>query len=194
MKTYIIPAVRLLIVLTLVTGAAYPLALTIFGYAVFATQAHGSIILRDGKAVGSSLIGQTFTSPAYFHSRPSAIEYNPLPSSGTNFGPTSAALRDSVAARRIRFAEENGLLQTSAVPAEMLFASGSGLDPHISPESAMMQAARIGRARHMAEGQIIGLVIKETEQPDLGLLGQPRVNVLRLNCALDDMTHRQGGR
>jgi potassium-transporting ATPase KdpC subunit len=194
MKTYILPAIRLLLVLTVVTGVAYPLAMTLFASALFNQQASGSVIIQNGSAVGSALIGQSFSSPVYFHSRPSAIGYNPLPSSGSNFGPTSKALQDSTAVYRTRFRTENNLAGTDAVPKDMLSMSGSGLDPHISPEAALMQIDRIARARGFSaqqQAELVALVHHYSEGPEFGFLGEPRVNVLRLNLALDALAPAQ---
>jgi potassium-transporting ATPase KdpC subunit len=194
MKVYIIPALRLLLVLTIVTGIAYPLAMTLFAYAAGDRQAHGSFVEHNGTIVGSSLIGQKFSRPDYFHSRPSAVDYQPLPSSGTNFGPTSAAMRDSAGIRRKQFAADNFLKEDIVVPKEMLFASGSGLDPHISPEAARLQVERIARARGFDERTrtaLIALIDRTIEPPEVGFLGQSRINVLRLNLALDGMQNRE---
>jgi len=193
MKAYILPALRLLLVLTIVTGIAYPLAMTLFAYAACPRQAHGSFVELNGTIVGSSLIGQKFSRPDYFHSRPSAIEYQPLPSSGTNFGPTSAAMRDSAVIRRTQFAADNFLKEDVSVPKEMLFASGSGLDPHISPEAARLQVERVARARGFDERTrtaLIALIDRTVESPEFGFLGQSRIDVLRLNLALDGMQKR----
>ena len=175
MKTYILPAVRLLGVLTLITGLAYPLVMTLFAFVACNTQANGSIVTHDGTAVGSALIGQKFSSPKYFHSRPSAIGYNPLPSSGSNFGPTSKALRDSTAMYRKQFAIENGVPAMTVIPKEMISTSGSGLDPHISPESAALQMHRVGRARAFDAQQMTALALlvdRMTEGPEFGFLGE----------------------
>ena len=190
MKTYIIPALRMLLVLTAITGIAYPLAMTLFANVTFKNHANGSIIEHHGKQIGSSLIGQNFSSPKYFHSRPSAIAYNPLPSSGSNFGPTSKALQDSTSMYKKQFTVDNDVQTNIAIPKEMISMSGSGLDPHISPESAILQVRRILQARGLDEHQnqaIVALINQLTEMPEFGFLGQPRVNVLRLNIALDDL-------
>jgi potassium-transporting ATPase KdpC subunit len=190
MKTYILPAVRMLVVLSLVTGIAYPLAMTLFASVAFQDKANGSIVEHRGSAVGSTLIGQNFSSQKYFHTRPSAIAYNPLPSSGSNFGPTSKALKDSTAMYKKQFATDNNIQGGSTVPKEMISMSGSGLDPHISPEAGMLQVDRIARARGFSEQQhaaLVALVNHLTEGPEFGFLGQARVNVLRLNLALEEM-------
>ena len=190
MKTYLLPAVRLLAALSLITGVAYPLAMTFFASAVFNGQANGSMIEHNGETIGSSLIGQKFTSPAYFHSRPSAVDYNPLPSSGSNLGPTSTALRDSARARRRAFAAENNLHPHTLVPQEMCFTSGSGLDPDISPRAASLQVERIARTRGYTMDQsnaLANLVNRSVDYPVWGFLGEARINVLRLNIAMDDL-------
>jgi K+-transporting ATPase ATPase C chain len=181
-------ALRMLVVLTILTGVIYPLVVTVVAQVVFPAQANGSLEARDGVVIGSSLIGQNMNAdPRYFWSRPSAIGYNPLPSSGSNLGPTSATLAQSVAERAAAFREANGLPEDAAVPTEMLFASGSGLDPHISPEAARLQVARVAAARGLEVEQVNRLVDTAIEAPQLGFLGQPRVNVLLLNLALDGL-------
>jgi potassium-transporting ATPase KdpC subunit len=181
-------ALRMLIVLTILTGVIYPLVVTLASQVLFSAQATGSLITRDGVVVGSSLIGQdTNGNPGYFWSRPSTIGYSPLPSSGSNLGPTSAALAQTVAERAAAFRVANGLPEDAIVPTEMLFASGSGLDPHISPEAARLQAARVAAARGLTVEQVNVLVDDTIEAPQLGFLGQPRVNVLLLNLAVDNL-------
>jgi potassium-transporting ATPase KdpC subunit len=176
-------------VLTLITGVVYPLAMTLLASVAFNHQASGSFIVYKGAPVGSELIGQKFSSPMYFHSRPSAIDYNPLPSSGSNFGPTSKAMQDSIAMYKKQFAMQNDLQAPITFPKEMVSMSASGLDPHISPEAALMQVGRIARVRAFSEQKkaaLAALVNRLTEAPEFGFLGQPRVNVLRLNIALDE--------
>jgi potassium-transporting ATPase KdpC subunit len=190
MKMYILPAVRLLLVLTLITGLAYPLVMTLFAVVACNDQANGSIITHNGIKIGSSLIGQDFPDPKYFHSRPSAIGYNPLPSSGSNFGPTSKAWQDSTLKYKTQFTADNGVHNTTAIPKEMISMSGSGLDPHISPEAAVMQVYRIAHARGFTLERTTALALlvdRMTEGPEFGFLGEPRINVLLLNCALDGM-------
>jgi potassium-transporting ATPase KdpC subunit len=188
MKAYIFPALRLLLVMTVFTGIVYPVAMTFFSLAVFPYQARGSMIRKNGVIIGSELIGQKFMSDKYFSSRPSGIEYNPMPSCGTNWGPTDRRLADSVSARRKRFIENNFLPAGAEVPKEMLFASASGVDPHISPDAALMQTARISRVRGLdsVQGmQVRTLVQQYIEPPQWNVFGQERVNVLKLNLALD---------
>jgi|WetSurMetagenome_2_1015567.scaffolds.fasta_scaffold14033_2 potassium-transporting ATPase KdpC subunit len=179
-------ALRLLLIMTVLTGIVYPLIITGIGQIVFSRQANGSIITVDGKIIGSELVGQKFVSNRYFWSRPSAIDYNPMPSGATNFGPTSAALRDAVQERREQFRNLGG----SAVPADMLFASASGIDPHISLEAARLQINRIANARGFRAKQkekIAELVEGFIERPQVSIFGEPRVNVLLLNVALDQV-------
>lgn len=181
-------ALRMIAVMTLVTGIAYPLLVTACARLFLSDKAGGSLITRDGKMVGSELIGQKFTSDKYFWSRPSAIEYNPMPSSGTNLGPTSKTLLDAVNDR------SNALLAGAGAntepPADLLFASGSGLDPHISPQAAAFQVGRISAVRQLdaaKQNTLLLLIEKSTEQPTFGLFGEPRVNVLKLNLAVDSV-------
>jgi K+-transporting ATPase ATPase C chain len=187
MKSILI-AVRMLVVLTIITGVIYPLFVTLAAQVIFPAQANGSLQTRDGVAIGSTLIGQDMNGdPRYFWTRPSAINYSPLPSSGTNLGPTSATLAAAIAERASAFRIAHNLPDDAAVPAEMLFASGSGLDPHISPEAARLQVERVATARGLSVEQVNALVDQYTEAPQLGFLGQPRVNVLLLNLALDGL-------
>jgi K+-transporting ATPase ATPase C chain len=177
-------AIKFIMFMTVLTGIAYPLLITGVGRLFFAHQAEGSLIIEKGRVLGSELIAQKFTDPRYFWPRPSAIDYDPLPSGGSNSGPTSASLRDSIMVRRSRFAAAYG----TPVPADLLCASGSGLDPHISPEAAHYQLERVASARQLDKAQrtaLLSLINKCAEAPTIGILGQPRVNVLRLNLALD---------
>ncbi len=192
MTAYLRPALVLLGVFSLLTGAAYPLAVTGVAQAVFPSQANGSAIVKNGAVVGSTLIGQSFTSERHFHGRPSATSaadpqdpsktvdspYNAANSTGSNLGPSSATLK---AAITDRVAALGGGVQ----PADLVTASGSGLDPHISPEGALAQIGRIAKATGRPEEQIRQLVQVHTEPRLLGILGEPRVNVLALNLALD---------
>ncbi|MEW5797829.1 MAG: potassium-transporting ATPase subunit KdpC [Bacteroidota bacterium] len=189
MKSYILPAVRVLFVFTLLTGIIYPVTMTLLSLVIFPHQANGSMIENDGKIIGSELIGQSFESEKYFHSRPSAIHYNPIPSGGTNWGPTDKRMADSVKARRERYIERNNLPAGTKVPNEILFASSSGVDPHIPPEAALMQVHRISRARGLDTGSIKILVERFIEPEQFGLFGDPRVNVVILNLALDEELH-----
>ena len=181
------PALILFVILSVVTGLLYPLAVTGVAQAVFSHQANGSLITQNGRVVGSELIGQSFTAPGHFWGRPSAtapMPYNAAASGGSNQGPTNPALVDAVKARieSLRAADPGN---TRAVPIDLVTASASGLDPHISPAAADYQAARVAKARGLPLAQVQTLVQQHTEAPWLGLLGEPRVNVLALNLALN---------
>ena len=183
------PAILVLLALTVVTGMAYPLLVTGIAQLVFPHQANGSLIERDGKVFGSTLVGQPFSDPKYFWSRPSAtapFPYNAAASSGSNQGPLNPALTDAVKARidALKAADPQ---QTSAAPVDLVTASGSGLDPHISPAAAAYQVERVARARGVAAEDVHKLVSQHTERRQLGILGEPRVNVLELNLALDGL-------
>jgi len=180
-------SITLLALLTIVTGIAYPLAVTGLAQLLFPLAANGSVLLRDGKPVGSALIGQPFSDPRYFWSRPSAtapFAYNSAASTGSNLGPTNSALTDAVRQRvdALRTADPGN---TAPVPVDLVTASASGLDPHISPAAAEYQVARVARARAMPVEAVRKLVTGSTEGRQLGVLGEPRVNVLALNLALD---------
>ena len=190
MKTQTIISLKFLLVMTILTGIIYPLLITGVAQLGFPAKANGSLVTKDGKIIGSRLIGQKFDSSIYFWSRPSAIGYNPIPSGASNYGPTSDTLKKQVAARRIIFAAKNSIKDISTIPKEMIFASGSGLDPHISPESALLQLERVVTARNLNESQkqIVQQIIKDkTEEPQFFLFGEPRINVFELNLALDEI-------
>jgi K+-transporting ATPase ATPase C chain len=178
----------MLILLTILTGLLYPLAVTAIAQAAFPNQANGSLILKDGKPVGSTLIGQPFDNPKYFWGRPSAtgpFPYNAATSSGSNLGPTSQALLDAVQGRvDALHAADPG--HTRPIPVDLVTASASGLDPHLSPAAALYQVPRVARERGLSEGVVRRLVAEYTEGRTFGILGEPRVNVLALNLALDD--------
>ncbi len=187
MKTILRPALVLFLVLTLVTGVAYPLVVTGVAQSLFPAEAGGSLILRDGKAVGSALIGQNFSDAKHFWGRPSAtgpMPYNAAASGGSNQGPLNPALLDAVKGRieALRAADPGN---TAAVPVDLVTASASGLDPHISPAAARYQVARVARARGLAAPKVQALVDQQTEKPLAGWLGESQVNVLKLNLALE---------
>jgi len=187
MFTQLRPAIMVLVLLTLVTGVAYPLLVTGIAQAVFPFQAQGSLVVKDGKVVGSALIGQPFDDPKYFWSRPSATSPfadNAGASSGSNLSPTNPDLIKAVQGRvdALRAADPGN---TSPVPVDLVSASGSGLDPHISPAAALYQVRRVARARKLDPAAVQQLVEQHIEGRSLGFLGEPRVNVLALNLALD---------
>jgi potassium-transporting ATPase KdpC subunit len=180
------PAAIVFLFMTVITGVAYPLLVTGFAQ-MFPGKATGSVVALNGKAVGSELIGQPFSEPKYFWSRPSATSpqpYNGASSSGSNQGPTNKALADAVA-NRIKALREADPGNNKPVPADLLTASGSGLDPHISPDAAAYQLARVARIRKIPESQLQALVTNHTQGRTFGLLGEARVSVVRLNLALD---------
>ena len=187
MKTAYV-ALKLLLVMTIITGVLYPLLITLIARAAFPDQSSGSMIVRDGKTIGSRLIAQKFENDKYFWSRPSAVDYNPLPSGGSNLGYTSGDLKKLVTDRGSRLTQTADTILTPVIPVDLLFASGSGLDPHISPEAAEFQVQRVLHARRLDETNrtnLINLIDSLIEQRDLGVLGEARVNVLMLNLALD---------
>jgi len=197
MKTWLTEARRSVLavaVLAVVLCGLYPLAAWILAQGLFPGRANGSLIARDGVVVGSSLIGQRFSGPEYFHPRPSAAGqgYDGGRSGGTNLGPLSKALAETVRDRIAAYRAENGLGASTPIPADAVTASASGLDPHISPENARLQAPRVARVRGLAEADVRAWIAACTAGRTLGILGEPRVNVLRLNLALDGV--RDAGR
>lgn len=199
MRKYVFPAVMMTILMTLLTGLAYPLAMTGLAAKFFPHQANGSLIERDGKIIGSELIGQNFVSARYFHGRPSATTapdpedptksvpapYNAANSSGSNLGPTSQALVDRVKADAGALSADN---PSVPVPIDFVTTSASGLDPDITPATALFQVPQVAAARHLPEDRLRKLVTEHTTGRFLGLLGEPRVNVLQLNLALDKLS------
>lgn len=195
------PAIILLVALTVITGLVYPLVITGIAGVIFPIQAQGSLIERDGKVVGSSLIGQVFSEDRYFHGRPSATvtpdpkdptknidaPYNAANSGGSNLGPTNKALIERVKGEVDKLKAEN---PSAPVPIDLVTTTGSGLDPHISPAAALFQAPRVAKARNMPEDRVRQLVQEHTEGRLFGLLGEPRVNVLAINLALDRVAAR----
>lgn len=189
MLPHLRPAVVLLTLFTLVTGVAYPLAITGIAQTIAPSAANGSMIEKDGAIVGSRLIGQSFASPRYFHGRPSAAGtagYDAAASSGSNLGPTSKALAERIAGDVQKARSEEGI--AGAIPADLVTTSGSGLDPDITPSSALAQTARVARERGLPEADVRALVERSTQPRLLGLVGEPRVNVLALNMALDRLS------
>lgn len=188
----ILPGLRIKLFLTLLCGVIYPLAITGLSQTLFPHQANGSLITSNGKVVGSELIGQNFSKPEYFQPRPSAAGsdgYDATASGGSNYGATNQKLADRVKASIAKFRKENPDY-TGPLPADLVTASASGLDPHISPDSAMAQVPRVAKARGISVDLLNRLVAQAVEGPDLGLLGEPRVNVLKLNMLLDQQLPR----
>jgi potassium-transporting ATPase KdpC subunit len=188
MKTQIKIALKFFLIMTLLTGVIYPLLMTGLAQLSYPSKANGSLIKKDGKIIGSELIGQKFDSIIYFWSRPSAVGYNPIPSGASNYGPTSDTLKKLVMARQVLFAKMNLTDELLPIPKEMIFASGSGLDPHISPDAAIMQVERISRARHFdntRKEKLLKCIRDMTEAPQFFCLGETRINVLMLNLELD---------
>ena len=187
MFAQLMPSLRMLLVMSALTGVIYPLVVTGVAKVAFPRAANGSLIVSDGKTMGSDLIGQPFDDPKYFWSRPSATSpqpYNGMASSGSNLGPRNPALADAVK-DRIKALRDADPGNTAAVPVDLITASGSGLDPHISAAAADYQLARVAKARGLAADDVRRLVAGNTEGRTLGVLGEPRVNVLKLNIALD---------
>jgi len=190
MKTQTIIALKFLLVMTILAGILYPLSMTGVSQLLFPAKANGSKVVKDGRLIGSELIGQKFDSSIYFSSRPSAIDYNPIPSSGSNLGPTSSKLKVQMKERRRAFATLNSITDSSAIPGEMIFASGSGLDPHISPEAVLLQFNRVVTSRNYNEAQkqqVHELIRDHTQKLQFSIFGESRINVFNLNLALDNI-------
>jgi len=188
----VIQSIKQTVIWGLITGIAYPLVITVIAQVAFKDRANGSLVMRDGKIVGSALLAQPFTGTNYFWPRPSACSYGTgasgiLASSGSNLGPTSGTLRTNVMDNTAAFISGNNLPTNAVVPPEMVCASASGLDPHISPAAARLQIARVAASRGMPQEKVKALVDQFTEAPQWGFLGQARVNVLLLNVALDEV-------
>lgn len=188
MRRQLLPALRLLAVLTVLVGIAYPLAITGVAQALFSHQADGSIVTVDGAAVGSSLMGQVFTGDQYFESRPSAAGdgYDGTASAASNLGPNNPDLLATIEDRSVAYRERNGLAADAEVPVDAVTASGSGLDPHISVANARLQADRVAQARGLPVDEVLALIDDHTDGRTLGFLGEAGVNVLELNLALDE--------
>jgi len=185
MWAHLAPAIRVTIVFTVLTGGIYPAAVTGVSAVLFPRQAHGSLLTRDGKVIGSALIAQNFTRPEYFHPRPSAANFDASASTGANWGPTNQKLIDRVKASIVQYRQENPDY-TGPVPADAVTASASGLDPEISPANAEIQVARVARARGIQPDQVRVVVGEVTDGRWLAFIGEPRVNVLKLNLAVDE--------
>lgn len=193
MKTQLIISIKIFAVLTVLCGIIYPLFITGIAQLVFPAKANGSLIVQETKVIGSELIGQKFDSIIYFSLRPSATDYNTLPSGGSNLGPTSSKLKQMLADRSAQFTRINQLSGSETIPSEMLMASASGLDPHISPKAAMLQVGRIAKARQFNEQQrqqLEKIIADQTEAPQFSFLGETRINVLKLNLALDRLNNQ----
>lgn len=188
------PAIVLTLLFCVITGLVYPAAVTAIAQLVFPRQANGSIVTVNGRAVGSELIGQSFTAPYYFHSRPSAAGagYDATASAGTNKGPTDLKLADTLIAGAVDNVVKEDGAEKGKIPSDMVTASASGLDPHISPANANLQVARVARARNALPEAVRDLVLQHTERRQFGFLGEPRINVLLLNIALDSAFPRLG--
>lgn len=188
MKNIVFACFRLFLVLVILTGVVYPLIVTEIAQLIFRDQANGSLVMANGRPVGSALLSQKTESPRYFWPRPSADDYGTVASGASNLGPTSDALKKAITDRATKLRAANGLPLNAEVPDDMLTASGSGLDPEISPEAAYLQVSRVAQARQFSSAQIDELknMLKtHIERPQLGFLGEPRVNVLLLNLAVD---------
>jgi K+-transporting ATPase ATPase C chain len=192
MKTQLIISIKIFALLTVLCGIIYPLFITGIAQVIFPAKANGSLIVRDNKIIGSELIGQKFDSEIYFWSRPSATDYNPMPSGGSNLGPTSSKLKQLVADRTAQWIKSNPTSDPERIPSEMLLASASGLDPHISPRAALLQVDRIVKARNFDNSrkqQILKAIAELSEGPQFSVFGENRINVLVLNLELDKLSN-----
>lgn len=180
-------ALRLLMLFTILLGLVYPLAVTVLANIFFPVQANGSLITENNRIIGSTLIGQNFVSDKYFQARPSAVNYATLDAGGSNLGPSNDNLIVKIKTNTYTFTWKNYLPPGMSVPSEMVMASGSGLDPHISPQAAYMQVIRISQVRNLAPEKINELIVSCIESPTIGIIGETKVNVLKLNIALDKL-------
>jgi K+-transporting ATPase ATPase C chain len=193
MNKIIVQSFKIFLSLTILTGVIYPLFITLIGQVLFPNQSNGSLIIKNGNIIGSELLGQNFADSIYFQSRPSAINYNPLPSGASNLGLSSALFKKQVNDRKLEFRKNNLLSDSIVIPSEMLFASGSGVDPHISVEAAKLQINRIIKSRNISTDKsklLYNLVDSLVEYPQFGLLGNQVVNVFSLNLKLDEESIR----
>lgn len=193
MNKIIVQSFKIFLSLTILTGVIYPLFITLIGQVLFPNQSNGSLIIKNGNIIGSELLGQNFADSIYFQSRPSAINYNPLPSGASNLGLSSALFKKQVNDRKLEFRKNNLLSDSIVIPSEMLFASGSGVDPHISVEAAKLQINRIIKSRNLSTDKsklLYNLVDSLVEYPQFGLLGNQVVNVFSLNLKLDEESIR----
>ncbi len=188
------PAIKLFLVFSLLTGLVYPLLITGVVQIAMPEKAGGNFIVVNGTVVGSDLIGQSFSDQGYFHGRPSAVDYAANGSGASNLGPSSTRLMEQVRQRVDNIRAENNLSQSASVPADLVLSSASGLDPHISTEGAMLQVPRVARVRGLSESEVKVLVYQNIEHALLAIMGQERVNVLKLNLALDDLTSGEAHR
>lgn len=190
MKKRLLTGSLFLLMATLLTGIIYPVVVTVFANLLFSEKATGSLIRSNGLTIGSELIGQSFDSLKYFWSRPSSVEYNPMPSGGSNLGPLNPMLRDEIRKRRESFILKNYLNPDHIIPSEMIFASGSGLDPHISPEAALLQLKRVAKERGFdpeTESRLAEIIQNLTEDRQFFIFGEPRINVFQLNLMTDSL-------
>jgi K+-transporting ATPase ATPase C chain len=193
MKKITLQSLSIFFVMTVITGVIYPLFITLIGQVAFPNQSNGSLIIKNGKVIGSELLGQNFSDSMYFQSRPSAINYNPIPSGASNLGLSSTLLKEQVITRKLEFRTNNFLSDSVTIPSEMLFASGSGVDPHISINAAKLQINRIIKSRNINPERtklLYNLVDSLSEYPQFGVLGNQVVNVLSLNLKLDEESKR----